>query len=264
MKDLPIVCAEVVEAGRKTGAFIKGEASGFTQDKIESKGLHDFVSYVDKEAEVQLVEELKKILPEAGFITEENTASERKELTWVVDPLDGTTNFIHGVPCYSISIALMNGEEVIMGMIHEINLMETFWAWKGSPAYLNGEIIHTSRINKLEDSLLVTGFPNRDYSRLNEYMELFRFFMEETHGVRRFGSAAVDLAYVACGRCEGFYEYGLSAWDVAAGALIVQAAGGKVTDFNGGDNYIFGEEIIAGCTAGFDPFYSAVNQYLAQ
>ena len=264
MKDQSILCDEVVEAARKTGLFIKGEASGFTQDKIETKGLHDFVSYVDKEAELQLVEHLGKILPEAGFITEENTVSERKELTWVVDPLDGTTNFIHGVPCYSISIALLDGDEVILGIIHEINLMETFWAWKGSPAYLNGKIIHTSSVSTLEDSLLVTGFPNRDYSRLDEYMELFRYFMETTHGVRRFGSAAVDLAYVACGRCEGFYEYGLSAWDVAAGALIVQAAGGKVTDFSGGDHYIFGEEIIAGCAAGFDPFFSAVNKYLTQ
>jgi myo-inositol-1(or 4)-monophosphatase len=210
------------------------------------------------------VDGLGKILPEAGFITEENTVSDRKDLTWVVDPLDGTTNFIHGVPCYSISIGLLDGDEVIMGIIHEINLKESFWAWKGGPAFLNGKEIYVSPVTSLENALLVTGFPNRDYSRLDEYMDLFKHFMETTHGLRRFGSAAVDLAYVACGRCEGFYEYGLSAWDVAAGALIVQRAGGRVTDFNGGDNYLFGEEIIAAGAPIFSEFFSEINLFLAK
>jgi myo-inositol-1(or 4)-monophosphatase len=258
------LCDDTLELVNDTGLFIQGEASSFSSDKIETKGLHDFVSYVDKEAEVKLVDGLGKILPEAGFITEENTVSDRKDLTWVVDPLDGTTNFIHGVPCYSISIGLLDGDEVIMGIIHEINLKESFWAWKGGPAFLNGKEIYVSPVTSLENALLVTGFPNRDYSRLDEYMDLFKHFMETTHGLRRFGSAAVDLAYVACGRCEGFYEYGLSAWDVAAGALIVQRAGGRVTDFNGGDNYLFGEEIIAAGAPIFSEFFSEINLFLAK
>jgi myo-inositol-1(or 4)-monophosphatase len=264
MKGLQQLCDDTLELVNDTGLFIQGEASSFSSDKIETKGLHDFVSYVDKEAEVKLVDGLGKILPEAGFITEENTVSDRKDLTWVVDPLDGTTNFIHGVPCYSISIGLLDGDEVIMGIIHEINLKESFWAWKGGPAFLNGKEIYVSPVTSLENALLVTGFPNRDYSRLDEYMDLFKHFMETTHGLRRFGSAAVDLAYVACGRCEGFYEYGLSAWDVAAGALIVQRAGGRVTDFNGGDNYLFGEEIIAAGAPIFSEFFSEINLFLAK
>lgn len=264
MIDFQNIALQTVALAKEVAIYIKSESKGISADKVEVKGLHDFVTHVDKNAEIKLVEGLQRILPDAGFITEENTLSNRKHYTWVVDPLDGTTNFIHSVPCFCISIALLCEDEVVVGVIHEINLKESFYAWKGSKAYLNGKEIAVSVASRLEDALLVTGFPNRDYSRLDEYMELFRYFMENTHGVRRFGSAAADLAYVACGRCEGFYEYGLSPWDVAAGALIVECAGGKVTDFNGGDNYIFGEDIIAGNSAFFPDFLLAVKKYLSK
>ena len=239
--DLEDLTWKVCELTEVAGGFIRAESGKIAVENIEVKGLHDFVTYVDKNAEKMLVKGLRKLLPEAGFITEEDTASEiGKHYTWIVDPLDGTTNFIHAIPCFSISIALMCDTEIVLGVIYEINLNECFYAWQGSKAYLNGKEIKVSATSKLKDSLLITGFPNRDYSLLDEYLSLFRFFMEETHGLRRFGSAAVDLAYVACGRGEGFYEYGLSAWDVAAGALIVKQAGGKVSDFKGGSNYLFG------------------------
>jgi len=260
--NLEKICQNTCELTYRIGDYIRSEAGKITRETVETKGLHDFVTYVDKNAEEQLVEGLQKILPEAGFITEENTASERKQLTWVVDPLDGTTNFIHQVPCYCISIALMDGEEVVMGVVDELNLKECFYAWKGSDAFMNGTQIAVSEANRLEDALLVTGFPNRDYSKLDDYLALFKYFMENTHGVRRFGSAAVDLAYVACGRCEGFYEYGLSSWDVAAGAFIVERAGGKVSDFSGGDDYIFGEEIVAGNSEMFDDFQGMVQKFM--
>lgn len=262
--NLEILTEQTCNLSREVGEFLRGESGKVRAEDVQSKGLHDFVTYVDKNAEQLLVQGLEKLLPEAGFITEEETSSKKGDrYTWVVDPLDGTTNFIHSVPCYCISIALMDGDEVALGVIYEINLDECFHAWKGGGAYLNSEEIHVSKASRLEDSLIITGFPNRDYSRLDQYMDLFRYFMEQTHGLRRFGSAAVDLVYVACGRGEGFYEYGLSEWDVAAGAIIVTEAGGRVTDFKGGDNYIFGGEIVAGNNNVFDEFLAAISKYLS-
>ncbi|MFH1321252.1 MAG: inositol monophosphatase family protein [Bacteroidota bacterium] len=190
------------------------------------------------------------------------SGNENENYTWIIDPLDGTTNFIHSVPCYSISIALMKDNEIVMGVVYEINLKECFYSWKGSKAYLNGKEINVSNVKKLDDSLLVTGFSHSDFTLLDECMDLFKYFMKHTHGVRRFGSAAVDLVYVACGRFDGFYEYSLHAWDVAAGAFIVQQAGGKVCDFRGKDDFIFGKEIISSGPGIFDEFSEVVRRYL--
>jgi myo-inositol-1(or 4)-monophosphatase len=240
------LCKDVIEAAKNTGAFIFSELDKVKLHHIESKGTHDYVTYVDKTAEERLVKGLQKILPEAGFVTEENTIeTQQREYTWVIDPLDGTTNFIHGLPCFSISIALMQNSEVILGVVYEINLDECFYSWGGGKAWLNGREIRVSETPSLSESLLATGFPYHDYSRLEKYLELFTWCLHNTHGVRRLGSAAVDLAYVACGRFDAFFEYGLNAWDVAAGGFIVQQAGGKVTDFSGGNNFNFGREILA-------------------
>lgn len=260
--NLEQLCKQVCDLSKKTGDFIRLERHKFNTEKIEVKGKNDFVSYVDKTSEKMIIEGLEKLLPEAGFIAEEGTSTRKGEhYNWIIDPLDGTTNFIHGLPCFAISIALIRDNKLVMGVIYEVNFDECFYAWEGSKAYLNEKEIQVSNINKLSGSLIATGFPYYDYSRLNEYMELFKYFMKHTHGLRRLGSAATDLAYVACGRFEGFYEYCLQPWDVAAGAFIVQQAGGKVTDFNGGDNYLFGREIVAGNTAFFDEFLEAVKQH---
>jgi myo-inositol-1(or 4)-monophosphatase len=263
MTDLQTLCHDVCILSKKVGAFIRNERIRFSTERIEVKGKNDFVSYVDKGSEKQLVEGLSKLLPGSGFIAEEGTSPHNNEAyKWIIDPLDGTTNFIHGIPCYSISIALMKENELIMGVIYEINLDECFYAWEGSKAYLNGKEISVSNAPTLADSLIATGFPYYDYSQINEYLEVFKHFMRNTHGLRRLGSAATDLAYVACGRFEGFYEYSLQPWDVAAGAFLVKQAGGKVTDFKGENNFIFGKEIVAGNSICFQEFLSAVNLYL--
>ena len=260
--NLQTLCHEVCTLSIGVGAFIKNERDKFSTDNIEIKGKNDFVSYVDKTSEKLLVEKLSALLPESGFIAEEGTSDKQGAIyNWVIDPLDGTTNFIHGVPCYSISIALMKGNSTVLGVVYEINLDECFYAWEGSKAYMNGKEISVSKVKNLSDSLLATGFPYYDFSRMDQYMELFQYFMKNTHGLRRLGSAATDLAYVACGRFEGFYEYSLHPWDVAAGAFIVQQAGGKVTDFKGEENYIFGKEIVAGNPHIYDEFSNCVKSH---
>lgn len=260
--NLQTLCQEVCTLGRTVGAFIRKERPGFSSGRVEVKGKNDFVSYVDKASEQQLVQGLSALLPGCGFIAEEGTSSLKGEkYNWIIDPLDGTTNFIHGIPCFAISIGLMRDDELVLGMIYEINNDECFYAWENSCAYLNGKEISVSKAPKLADSLIATGFPYYDYSRMDEYMKLFRHFMRHTHGLRRLGSAATDLAYVACGRFEGFYEYSLQPWDVAAGAFIVQQAGGKVTDFSGGKDYIFGREIVAGNALCFEEFLDTVKLY---
>ncbi len=247
MINLPTVNNAVRETCLQVADFIKKESTEFSRDKIEQKGFNDLVSYVDKESEQQIVNACKKILPEAGFITEEGTETIRKEeYNWIIDPLDGTTNFTHGLPVYAISIALMQHDEIVAGVVHEVNRNECFHAVKGERAYCNEKVISVSPITELNDSLLATGFPYYDFGQIEEYLRILNAFMQQTHGLRRLGSAAVDLAYVACGRFEGFFEFNLNAWDVAAGAFIVKQAGGLVTDFKGGSNYTFGREIIAG------------------
>ncbi len=240
------ICKEVTKLTKSVRLFILNERKAFKSSSIEIKGHNDLVSYVDKTAEEMIVNRLKPLIPGAGFITEENTATIKGErFNWIIDPLDGTTNFIHGMPNFCISIALTDSEELVLGVVHELNFDECFYAWKNGGAFMNAEPIHVSEVKKLSDSLLATGFPYYDYGRMKPYMEVFDHFMRNTHGLRRLGSAAADLAYVACGRFEAFYEYGLSPWDVAGGAFIVKEAGGVVMDFSGGKDFVFGRELVA-------------------
>jgi myo-inositol-1(or 4)-monophosphatase len=258
--NLQTLCHNVCLLSKETGVFILSERKRFTSEKIEVKGKNDFVSYVDKNSEKKLVEGLSALLPGSGFIAEEGTSSFKGELyNWIIDPLDGTTNFIHGLPCFAISIALMRNQTLILGVIYEINQDECFYAWENSESYLNGNKIQVSKNTKLADTLIATGFPYYDYHFMEEYINVFKIFMKNTRGLRRLGSAATDLAYVACGRFDGFYEYSLQPWDVAAGAFIVQQAGGKVSDFSGEKNFIFGKEIVAGNTAIFEEFLNTIQ-----
>ncbi len=244
--DLQELCLQVTELSKSVGAFIKNEAENFDRSKIEHKGPSDLVSYVDKEAEKKLVKGLSEILPEAGFITEESTvAREDKEYKWVIDPLDGTTNFLHQMPVFSISIALMHKNMVIIGVVYEINRNECFYAWKNGKAWLNGKQITVSPINNLQESLIASGFPYSQEGKSARHFTILRELQDRTHGIRRLGSAAVDLSYVACGRFEAYYEFNLHIWDVAAGILIVQEAGGTLRDFDGGEDYLYGKEILA-------------------
>ena len=249
--DFETICKEVVKITREIGDFIKKEAESFDLSRIEHKGMNDLVSYVDREAEKQLIAKLKALTPDCAFFSEEdenNKSITDKPLHWIIDPLDGTTNFLHGLPIYAISVALMHENELVVGVIHELNRDECFYCWKGGGAYCNEQKIQVSPIKELSESLLGTGFPYRDFDKVPSYLEIIKEFMEKTHGLRRMGSAAVDLAYVAIGRFQGFFEYNLNAWDVAAGALLVKEAGGHVSTFNGDGDPVFGKEIVAACS----------------
>lgn len=245
---------------KEVGSFIKSARVKATD--VETKSKNSLVTFVDKTAEKMLVERLGQLLPEAGFIAEEGTSDKQgNAYNWIIDPLDGTTNFIHQLPCYSISVALQEHNQTIFGVVYELNLDEFFWADELNGAFLNDTSIQVSATTTLEDSLLATGFPYYDYQQLDEYMNLFCDLMQSSRGLRRLGSAAVDLAYVACGRFDGFYEYSLNAWDVAAGAYLVQQAGGKVSDFTGGNNYLFGREIVATNTHTHQQLLSKIKQH---
>jgi myo-inositol-1(or 4)-monophosphatase len=262
--DAKQICLQAGELAKQVGLFIDTEAKGFSYDKVEEKSFNQLVSYVDKTAEEKLVKGLSAIFPEAGFITEEATiAVEQKEYMWVIDPLDGTTNFIHGIPVYSLSIGLLQHHKPIMGIVYEINRDELFYAWEGSKAYLNGTEISVKQNAELSKSLLATGFPYYDFDGMKGYLNALQYFMKNTQGMRRLGSAAVDLAYVACGRFDGYFEYGLSPWDVAGGVFIVQQAGGVVSDFKGGDDCIFGKAIIASSKALYPNFFEVVHKEFA-
>lgn len=230
----------------KAGQFIEQESTHTETITIEEKDRNSLVSYVDKQAEKMLVEGLLQLIPNAGLITEEDTADiHGREWEWIIDPLDGTTNFLHSLPAYSVSVGLRHNEQLVMGLVYEVNRKELFSALKGNGAKMNNRAIQVSKRSPLANALMATGFPYTDYSNLDAYMDSLRHLMRCSRGVRRMGSAAVDLAYVACGRFDGFFEYGLSPWDVAGGAIIIQEAGGIITDFGGGDNYLFGKELIA-------------------
>lgn len=263
MMDLKKVCKEIEDAARETGAFILKESQEYDTSRTESKGFNNFVSYVDKGAEKMLVERLSALLPEAGFLTEEGTIKKTGlKYCWVIDPLDGTTNFLHGLRPYAISIGLMEYDEIIAGVVLEVTGNEVFYAWKGGGAWLNGKPIHVSTANKLTDSLVATGLPYTDFDRLDQYMKTLTYFCKHTHGIRRLGSAAVDLAYVACGRFEAFYEYGLHPWDIAAGIIIIREAGGQICDFSGVGSKLTGEEIVAANNSVFPEVLEIVSKFM--
>jgi myo-inositol-1(or 4)-monophosphatase len=240
------LCFFACDIARSSGKIMAEERKNFDSSRIETKGMHDLVSYVDKESEKRITTGLQAVLPESGFIAEEGTTDKKGErFNWVIDPLDGTTNFIQGVPVYCVSIGLLDGDELVVGVVYEVGRDECFYAWKEGGAYLNGEPIHVSVRGDIHDALLATGFPYSDFSRMVDYMKFLDWAMRNARGVRRLGSAAADMAYVACGRFDAFWEYDLKPWDVAGGAIIVKEAGGTVMDYSGGNNYLFGREIIA-------------------
>ncbi|MFM9838291.1 MAG: inositol monophosphatase family protein [Cyclobacteriaceae bacterium] len=245
--NLASVEKQVMQLCEEVADFIRTENQNFDRSKIEQKGsFSNLVSYVDKEAETRLVKKLSEIIPGSGFIGEEGTEIEgTNEYKWIIDPLDGTTNFLHGLPIFAISIGLTRKDKTVLGIVYEVSHKECFHAIEGGKAYCNDKVISISPIKTLQESLLATGFPYYHTEKKENYLEIIRIFLEQTHGIRRLGSAAIDLAYVACGRMEGFFEYNLKPWDVAGGAFILQQAGGKVTDFSGGDNFLFGGELCA-------------------
>ncbi len=257
------ICKDTIDIARNAGRYIYNQLGKNNIKNLKSKGKHNFVTETDKTAEKQIVESLQKLIPESGFIAEEGTSNIKGDVyNWIIDPLDGTTNFIHNALPVAVSIALRKHEEIVVGVVFEIFLKECFSAWKGSPAYLNGKTIHVSDVAKVGDSLIATGFPYHNFDRLMPFMQSLEYFFNNSHGVRRLGSAATDLAYVACGRYDAFYEYNLNPWDLAAGTFLIQQAGGKSTDFKGGNNFLFGKELVSGNSLIFDEFLENVGSFM--
>lgn len=231
----------------EAGSFLREERKKFTRDRVEEKSSHDYVSYVDKESERRIVERLHALLPQAGFIAEEGTATleSHQEYCWLVDPLDGTTNYIHDNAPYCVSIALRNRKELLAGVVYEVCRNECFWAWKGSAAYLNGQEIHVSSVATLDMAFIELGFPY-DYRHFSPFVvNLIQNLYGKVGGERLLGAAAVEMCYIAMGRFEARIEGYLGPWDIAAGTLILQQAGGRVTDFEGGQTFYSGRELLA-------------------
>ena len=237
-----------MEAADKAAAMLRAFHKENKDLEIQFKGKNDLVTKADLASEEIIKETISTYFPNDKFLAEESHTNWdlTDDRTWIIDPIDGTTNFAHGFPVYCISIALYVNKEPVIGLILEAAKGEMFTAVKGHGAFLNGRPIKVSSVTEPNHSLLVTGFPYKDLGIVDDYLKLFKVFMYDTQGVRRPGSAAYDLACVAAGRFEAFYEYGLSPWDVAAGILIVQEAGGVVTDWKGGSEFLFGQRICAG------------------
>lgn len=261
--DYEKICSNTIELTREVGEYIISNQDRIIHQQSESKGKHNFVTEVDKTAEEKLIRGLGKIIDDSGFIAEEGTSKKKGDrYNWIIDPLDGTTNYIHGVPPFAISIALMENSDLVTGVVLEMTHNECFYAYKGSSSFLNGKEIRVSPTKKVKDSLIATGFPYYHFGRLQPFMETLDYFFNNSHGVRRLGSAATDLAYVACGRYDAFYEYNLNPWDVAAGAYIIKQAGGNIADFKGGNNFIFGKEMVATNNNIFEEFLGIVGNFM--
>ena len=241
------LCAATVQIVTETADFLRSELGNVQRDDIETKALNSLVSYVDKTAETKLVSQLGTLLPQSTFLTEEETVVQGAgEYRWIIDPLDGTTNFLHQLPIFSVSVALHHRNEPVLAVVYEVNRRECFSAWRGGGTHLNGRPVRVSNSTQLSETLIGTGFPYYDFGEMEQYLSVFRQLMPATRGIRRCGSAAVDLAWVACGRFDGFFEYSLQPWDMAAGVFLIQEAGGVVSDFLGGDKYLFGNRVVAG------------------
>lgn len=235
-----------VKAARQAGDIINFASRDLGQLKIQTKTFNDFVSEVDKAAEQAIIDTLKAAYPDHGFLGEESGDTNKDaENIWIIDPLDGTTNFLHSFPCYCVSIALQQKGVLTQAVIYDPVRNDLFTATKGRGAFLNDKRIRVGSRIKLQESLIATGFPFRDFSYLDTYMDMLKDMIKKTSGIRRPGSAALDLAYVAAGFSDGFFELNLSTWDIAAGGLIVQEAGGIVGDFEGNESWLKTGNIVA-------------------
>ena len=245
MKDLETITRLVCDIAREAGSYIRKERAGFSVEKVERKHAHDYVSYVDKGSEQLIVKALRELLPEAGFITEEGSAGHTDEqFVWVVDPLDGTTNFIHGFAPYAVSIALCKGRQIVVGVVYEIVSDECFYAWQGGGAWVNGQSLHVGK-SEINDALLCLQLPYNSDSYKPVIKHLIDYFYGNVGSIRMIGSAAIALCYVAAGRLDAYAERYIGQWDYMAGALIVQEAGGRVTNYAGEDYFMEGDSVVA-------------------
>jgi myo-inositol-1(or 4)-monophosphatase len=240
---------EYIEAAKKAaleaGDVLKRSFRGLEDGDVEFKGVRNPVTRLDRESEEIIVGILKSAFPSHAVLAEEGLKDAAAEFRWIIDPLDGTINYLSGIPVYAVSIGLEIRGAPEVGVVHAPSMGETFWAERGKGAFMNGEPVRVSRASKLMDSVLATGFPydrtKTNYNNLDNFSRLIL----KSRGMRRLGAAAVDLCYVAAGFLDGFWEAGLQPWDTAAGAVILREAGGRITDFSGGDNWLFGKNVVA-------------------
>lgn len=240
------ILINAVKAAREAGKIINRASQDVGSLNVRSKTVNDFVSEVDQAAEQAIIDILKDAYPDHGFLGEESgKTNQDAENIWIIDPLDGTTNFLHNFPCYCVSIALQQKGVLTQAVIYDPVRNDLFTATKGRGAFLNDKRIRVTNRSKLQDGLISTGFPFRDFTHLDTYMGMLKDMIQKTRGIRRPGSAALDLAYVAAGFTDGFFEINLSTWDIAAGGLLVQEAGGIVGDFEGNESWLTTGNIVA-------------------
>jgi len=235
-----------VKAARRAGSVINRAARDIEAVAVQTKRHNDFVTEIDKAAEQAVIEVLHKAYPDHAILAEESGASGESEYEWIIDPIDGTTNFIHGFPQYAVSIALRHKGVITQGVVYDPTSNELFTATRGRGAFLNEQRIRVSKRPHLKDALLGTGFPFKEVDHIDEYLRIFKRATFESAGVRRAGAAALDLAYVACGRLDGFWEKGLSPWDIAAGSLLILEAGGLISDYSGEAEFLQNGEVVCG------------------
>lgn len=236
-----------IRAARAAGDLIVRHMDRLEGLPISSKGRNDFVSEVDRQAESVIIDTIHRAYPAHGVLAEESGRHGRgDDFQWIVDPLDGTTNYLHGFPQFAVSIALKVKDRIEQGVIYDPLRQELFTASRGGGAMLNNRRIRVSRQTSLEGALLGTGFPFRDHDRLEQYFGIFRAFFPASAGIRRAGAASLDLAYVACGRLDGFWELGLKPWDIAAGQIMIREAGGLISDLDGNSDCLQTGNVLAG------------------
>jgi len=249
-----------IKAARRAGAVISRASRDPGAFTVTAKRRNDFVTEVDKAAEEAVIEVLRTAYPDHAILAEESGASGQSEYEWIIDPLDGTTNFIHGFPQYAVSIALRHKGVVTQAVIFDPTRNELFVASRGRGAYLNDQRIRVSKRAHLKESLIGTGFPYREAGGIDEYLRIFKRVTFESAGIRRAGAAALALAYVACGRLDGFWEKGLAPWDMAAGSLLVLEAGGLISDFDGEAEFLERGEVVCGTPKVFAQLLQVVQQ----
>jgi myo-inositol-1(or 4)-monophosphatase len=259
-----------VKAARRAGALINRASLDIDLLRVGRKAPNDFVTETDQAAEAAIIEVLAKAYPDHDFLAEESgtagsggkrLGAARSDYVWIIDPLDGTTNFIHGFPQYAVSIALAFRGQITQGVIYDPAHNDLFVASKGKGAMLNERRIRVAQRDRLDETLIGTGFPFHTFDNVDVYMAMFRELTQKTAGLRRPGAASLDLAYVACGRLDGFFEMGLMPWDAAAGSLLITEAGGLVGDFKGDSDYLFQENIIAGSPKIFGQLVNVLSRY---
>lgn len=253
-----------VKAARRAGTIINRATQNLDLLTVQRKGEHDYVSEVDKMAEQAIVETLLEAYPDHAILAEEGGAQGKSEYVWIIDPLDGTTNFLHGFPQFAVSIGLQHKGVLNQAVIYDPTRNELYTATRGRGAYLNDRRLRVSKQTRLEDALIGTGFPYSDFSFMEAYMKMFMELMPKTAGLRRPGAASLDLAYVAAGRYDGFWEAGLKQWDMAAGVLLIQESGGLVTDFDGGENYMATGNVIGGNPKIFSQLLQVIQPHMTE